>query len=312
MSIQSTIDDGANESFIGVLKELNSSIKEKSYDSACRHAHTILKNKNKYPRSIINYASNIVERYAAQISNGYHLSINPSYATQQEIGFWNGVHATTKAYGAAKIKELRFRKFAEDTLHEDSIVHPARLSDLFNLISNKHRFNMTSLPGWVSSNDVALHVDWEHRRWQIDKYDHRIEKGFIQLCWYIDSYVNTRECVSVITSNKLDHPNRLGFLAAQRLGKSYSFVERSPFMGHLIEPRGMFGESKLKDFLVSPAAHQLTLRQEDEQSAKSILINNIMGSDSRNQPTIRMNNQYPFFLPRQSSVDSGSLRHPQS
>lgn len=316
MSIQSPNVDDPKENIIGVLKDLHLSIKEKSYGTACRHAHIILDNKSKYPRSIIDYASSVVERYASQISNGYHLSINPSYATEQEICFWNGVHAETEAYGAAKIKELRFRKFADDTLHKESIVHPARLYDFFNWISKKYRFSMTALPSWVSSDDVALHVDWEHRRWQIDKYDHRIEKGFVQLCWYIDSYVNNEECVSVITSNKLDHPNRLGFLAAQRLGKEYSFVERSPFMGHLIEPRGMFGESKLKDFLVSPAAHQLTtLRTEEEKTAQSILINNIYGFRPQETKPIDQNEQsLPFlFFPLDNLLWTGwePYGHPQ-
>lgn len=304
-----------SENCLQYLKDFHSSVRDKSFDLACLHAQKIIQNKQRYPHSIIDYVSAYVKRYVSIADSGYHLSINPSYATEQEVDFWDSVHAQATVLDAVKIKELRFRRFADSTLHEDSVVHPARLSDLFNLLSKKYRYSMTSLPRWVTADDVALHVDWEHRRWQLDKYDHRVEKGFVQLCWYIDSHVNNSECVSVITSNKLDHPNRLGFLAAQYLGITYTFVERSPFMGHLVEPRGMFGESKLKDFLVGSAAHELKLPHEGQTTAKSILVNNLYGfRPQETKPMEEAEQSVRFlFFPLDNLIWTGwePLGHPQ-
>lgn len=309
------MNDRKKSSYIGIIKELHASIKDESFESACGYAQQIILEKHRYAPSIINFACNVIDRYAPKICNGYHLSINPSYATEQEVAFWNSVHTEAKINDTIKIKELRFRKFADSTLHEGSLVHPARLNDLFNIFSKKYQYSMTSLPSWVKAEDVIMHVDWEHRRWQIDKYDHRIEKSFVQLCWYIDSFVNNSECISVITSNKVDHPNRLGFLAAQRLGKNYTFIERSPFMGHIIEPRGMFGESKLKDFLVSAAAHDLTISHEGPNSAKSILVNNIYGFRPQETKQMDIDGQStPFlFFPLDNLIWTGwePLGHPQ-
>jgi hypothetical protein len=263
--------------YIDHLKQLHALVRKKSYVEACTYAQLIVESKQHYPKSIQEYAGQLLKKHTAADSATYHLSINPSYATEQEIKFWNIVHEKSLAIGASTIKELRFRKFPEHTLQQDSTVHPARLSDLFNGLHKKYRYPLSSIPSWLSADDVALHVDWEHRRWQIDKYEHKVEKGFIQLCWYIDSFVNNNECISVITSNKLDHPNRLSFLAAQRLGKHYSFVERSPFMGHLVEPRGMFGESKLGSFLVMGNTSLLDKKTKGEDSARAILNKNIYG-----------------------------------
>lgn len=315
MSSIKEMNSDTGEQFIGILKELQATIKGKSYDEACQHAQQILNNKQKYPSSIVQYAVKVIERHASTINNGYHLSINPSYANKLEIEFWNSVHDETKALGAAKIKELRFRKYAEETLHKDSIVHPARLGDLFNLLSKKYKYSMTSLPGWVTASDVALHVDWEHRRWQIDKYDHKVEKGFVQLCWYIDSFVANSECVSVITSNKLDHPNRLGFLAAQRLGKAYTFVERSPFMSHLVEPRGMFGESMLENYLVTSPANEVNIDQKELSTARTILTENIYGfrpQETKPMETAEQSERFLFF-PLDNLIWTGwePLGHPQ-
>lgn len=263
--------------YINHLKKLHALVRTKSYAEACTYAKLIIESKLHYPKSIQEYAGQLLKKHTPADSATYHLSINPSYATEQEVKFWNNVHDKTMAFGASTIKELRFRKFPEHTLQQDSTVNPARLSDLFNVLHKKFRYPLSSIPGWVSDDDVALHVDWEHRRWQIDKYEHKVEKGFIQLCWYIDSFINTENCVSVITSNKLDHPNRLGFLAAQKLGKKYSFVERSPFMGHLVEPRGMFGESRLGTFLVTTNQALMDSKAGQAASARAILNKNIYG-----------------------------------
>jgi len=263
--------------YIDQISQLHELLRNKSYNEARTCAQLILESKQYYPKSIQEFAIHLLIKHKAADSATYHLSINPSYATEQEINFWNDVHEKSLAFGASTIKELRFRKFPEHTLQQDSTVHSARLSDLFNGLHKKYRYPLSSIPSWLSADDVALHVDWEHRRWQIDKYEHKVEKGFIQLCWYIDSFVNNNECVSVITSNKLDHPNRLGFLAAQRLGKHYSFVERSPFMGHLVEPRGMFGESKLGSFLAMGKTSLLDKKTKGGHSAREILNKNIYG-----------------------------------
>ena len=297
------------------LKQLHALVRKKSYEEACTYARLIVEAKQHYPKSIQEYAVQLLKKHTATDSNTYHLSINPSYATEQEIKFWGSVHEKNLAFGASKIKELRFRKFPEHTLQQDSTVHPARLSDLFNGLHKKYRYTLSSIPSWLSADDVALHVDWEHRRWQIDKYEQKVEKGFIQLCWYIDSFVNNNECVSVITSNKLDHPNRLGFLAAQRLGKRYLFVERSPFMGHLVEARGMFGESNLGSFLAMENTSLIAKKNKEGESARRILNNNIYGF--RPQKTFSFDDtikKRPFvFFPLDNLIWTGwePYGHPQ-
>lgn len=298
-----------------ILKCLHESLKDRSAYGISKYAQEIISNKHYYPPSIVDYACQIIERYIPKTSNGYHLSINPSYATKHEIEFWNQFHQKVDRKNSTKIKEIRFRAFSEVTRTEDCTILPARLADLNSFFSRKYQYSITSLPSWISVEDVALHVDWEHRRWQIDKYDAQVEMGFVQLCWYINSLINKEECISVITSNKIDHPNRVGFLASQRLKKNYSFVERSPFMGHLVEPKGMFSESKLKDFLVKQADNSISITRKFDGSAKDILVNNIygfrpqqarlMGNDENSSPYL--------FFPLDNLIWTGwePLGHPQ-
>lgn len=297
------------------LRKLHALVRDKSYPEACEYAQLILESKQHYPKSIQEYVHGLVNKYSLDHVNAYHLSINPSYATEQEIAFWNDVHRHSLAPGAAGIKELRFRKFPEHTLQKDTIVQPARLSELFNVLHKKYRYSMNSLPSWVSADDIPLHVDWEHRRWQICKYDHNVEKGFIQLCWYIDSFISNNDCASVITSNKLDHPNRLGFLAAQRLCKPYYFVERSPFMGHLVEPRGMFGESKLNSFLALTSQSRKEATNSNDETAKKVLNKNIYGFRPQEKLSITNSTEdKPFlFFPLDNLIWTGwePYGHPQ-
>lgn len=305
----------AEKKWSAVLKSLHRSVREKSYQDAYQFANKILANESFYPFSIVDYAKIIVESYRTKIHKPFHLSINPSYATAQEVDFWNRIHDEVRTNAAPQIKELRFRNFGKNTLKKDSLVHPARLADLSNFFSKNYRYSVSSLPNWITADDVELHIDWEHRRWQINKYDPRVEKGFVQLCWHIDSFINNTECISVITSNKLDHPNRLGFLASQILGKPYTFVERSPFMGHLVEPRGMFSESKLKDFLINSRDHIDAINSEELNSAKSILIDNIYGFRLQEAKPIDIDEQLaPFlFLPLDNLIWTGwePVGHPQ-
>tara|TARA_Y100001956_G_scaffold5226_2_gene4721 strand:+ start:5173 stop:7791 length:2619 start_codon:yes stop_codon:yes gene_type:complete len=170
--------------------------------------------------------------------NNIILLINPSHAHDHECSFWTEFVVTARAEGF-EVVDLNYRK-VEPFSGNVTLVNPARCRDLANKYKN---YSNESLPSWCNETMINVYEDWEHRRWEIKKYDPNVKKGVASVACYIEDVINQLNPCAIITSNKIDWPNQCGYLAAKDKGIPYFFFERSPLDSHLIESEGMFSES---------------------------------------------------------------------
>ena len=106
------------------------------------------------------------------------------------------------------------------------------------------------MPKWFDDNLLNHYSDWEHRRWQLGKYQPAVKIGIMNTAKYIDAFVKSIKPSMIITTNKIDWPNNFGFLAAKYYGVNYHFIERTPLDSHIVENIGMFSESQRIERLI--------------------------------------------------------------
>lgn len=239
--------------------------------------------------------------------------INASHSQLFERTFWKEFVQSARKHGQAVV-DLNFRKV--DPLHAArTFVYPARLSDLNRKLSS---FADKPLPPWADNALVDIHVDWERRRWQENATQTEIESGCRALCAFIDAFFQAAQPSLIVTTNKIDHPNHFGYLAAHHYGIPYRFAERSPLNTYIIEKVGMFSESGFPDFL----QRKLQQSRADRNSESKIIRRDILKfpygfrSDEARidiEERIDASDRPLFFLPLDNLLWTGwaQLRHPQ-
>lgn len=167
------------------------------------------------------------------------LLVNASHAHLHEVTFWKEF-IEKAGHEDFIVVDLAFR--AVDSFSGNpTIVNPARAADLSRKYSKFYEYER---PKWLSTHLTDHYVDWEHRRWQIDKYNPLVHKGIVSTGKYIDDLISTLNPCCIITTNKIDWPNNMAYEAAQYYGIEYFFMERSPLDSHILESKGMFSESE--------------------------------------------------------------------
>lgn len=209
------------------------------------------------------------ERPRGTVTTQVVLTVNASHAHEAERRFWSDFGSAMKQMGFY-VLDLAFRKHDPFTdMH--MVTHPARAHDISKYLA---RYDDEPVPEWVDDNLISLCVDWEHRRWQLDKYEPRSHSGIWLLSKYIDHLVRTLMPVAILTTNKIDPPNRLAHIAARHYGIEYRFVERSPLDSFIVEDSGMFFESETCSTLID----NLLTRVQQEDESSSHLIDAIKGN----------------------------------
>lgn len=197
--------------------------------------------------------------------NNVILLINPSHHHEEEVKFWKSFIDTAFENNFLVI-DLNFRSI-EPFSNNITLVNPARSFDL----SKKFRIlTPYENPKWLNEQDVKIYDDWEHRRWQIKKYDFRVRIGLENTAKYINNLVLELKPAAIMSSNKIDWPNRCGYKISQYYGIKYFFIERSPFDSHLIEHEGMFAESNKVERILNQIRSSDTVLKYQE-NAKSII-----------------------------------------
>lgn len=244
------------------IKEVSDYIKSGDYDSAKELYISIRKNTNPNRKAFISSIDYMIAKLSKENTINYNdipntksfaggkksnviLLINPSHAHEIEKTFWEefGEQATNQGY---QIVELAFRNVTPYSKNL-TIVHPARALDLAKKYNN---YESKERPGWVDEKLLNHYSDWEHRRWQLDKYYPKVKVGISNTAKFIDEVILKINPAMVVTTNKIDWPNNFGFLAAKHYGIDYFFIERSPLDSHIIETEGMFGESNVAERLI--------------------------------------------------------------
>ena len=248
--------------------------------------------------------------------NDIFLLVNPSHAHKTEIQFWNEFVENALYYNYLVV-DLNFRK-VNAFKGASTFVHPARLADLSKKLSV---FIDKPLPSWANMDLVDLYADWEHRRWQIEKYSSNVRTGCICLISYIDYVINKLKPAIVLTTNKIDPPNHFAFLASKYYGIEYRFIERSPLNSHLVESNGMFQEANFCEDVVSQllgfVQSNTQPRISSDEIASSILRNPYGFRDNEAVKELLVNLSeisHPlFFLPLDNLLWTGWAQndHPQ-
>lgn len=166
------------------------------------------------------------------------LLVNASHAHKHELTFWKEFIERAGHEGFIVV-DLAFRA-VEPFKNNPTIVNPARAADLARKYSKFYEYKR---PKWLSASLLDHYIDWEHRRWQVEKYNPLIKKGISSTGKYIDDLISTLNPCCIITTNKIDWPNNMAFEASQYYGIEYFFMERSPLDSHILESKGMFSES---------------------------------------------------------------------
>src|SRR5690606_28543415 len=130
------------------------------------------------------------------------LLVNPSHAHSAERAFWTDFARKFVAQGFQVI-DLNFRK-VEPFENVSTFIHPARMMDLGRkwpgLVD-------APLPPWADERLLDLYTDWEHRRWQLDRYQSTVRDGCRATMAYIDHLVHALDPALIVTTNKIDPPN---------------------------------------------------------------------------------------------------------
>lgn len=202
-----------------------------------------------------------IETYSLKNFNTV-LLVNPSHHHPEERKFWKEFIDILSTKGIYAI-DLNFRNVTPFSSNI-TIVNPARSFDLARKLK---QFDILELPKWIDKTDINVYDDWEHRRWQIPKYDFNVSKGIEVVSKYIDSLILNIRPALIMSSNKIDWPNQCAFKASKYYNIPYYFIERSPFDSHLVEREGMFGESNRIELLIQ----QFLLSEQDKTDGKILL-----------------------------------------
>ena len=199
------------------------------------------------------------------------LMVNPSHAHRAERQLWTGFCKRATSLGFQAV-DLAFRK-SEAFPASRIFVHPARAYDLASRLRN---YDDLPMPAWATEDTINLMVDWEHRRWEIPKYNPEVRRGIDQQIRYIDHSIKTLNPTLVITTNKVDPPNYFAYLSAIYYQVPYVFVERSPLNSYLIERFGMFAESDVVERVLRSLTCEST--SSGDLDASSRIISDILES----------------------------------
>src|SRR3546814_3170149 len=84
-----------------------------------------------------------------------------------------------------------------------------------------------SLPAWAGEELLDLYVDWEHRRWQVDRYQPEIRDGCRCAINYIDHLLRELNPAIVLTTNKIDPPNCFAYRSEEHTSELQSLMRIS-------------------------------------------------------------------------------------
>lgn len=166
------------------------------------------------------------------------LAVNPSHATSVESAFWSDFAKRCESAGW-RLVQLACRE-VPDVPGTDTFVMPTRLQEF------RRWAPATGSTAWLSHDQVALQVEWEHRRWAHALHQPEIWDAVEQLAAVIDHAIKDIRPAVVLTTNKIDHPCALARRAAQFHDTPVvGLVERSPFESIWFELEGLFCESAI-------------------------------------------------------------------
>ncbi len=181
------------------------------------------------------------------------LAVNPSHSSPLETRFWEQLGRAAAGRGW-QLVAVAARAIPDVPAGHTAPRLPARLADFARLQRDRPAAELTSRPPWLPFASWALHVEWEHRRWDMSTYDPAVGDGALRLAWYADEVVRALRPAVVLTTNKIDHPCAFFRAAAEHHGVPTLLVERSPFTSIWVEPDGLFTESEIWDAWSTAAA----------------------------------------------------------
>lgn len=307
------------------LSKANSEYRKKNYSEALKlYLDFLVEVQDNYPSVILSIVHHNVEvckkRLSLGVSSGDRpvnpivITVNPSHTHPTEVEFWSEISAILHANSVTMV-DMAFRK-SEPFNFSHMVPHTARGHDLSKALL---AYDQLAQPEWFDQATLNLLADWEHRRWQLQTYNPDSANGCLRLAKYIDSVVNALCPAMIVTTNKIDPPNYLFFLAARHYGIPYAFLERSPLNTYLLEDWGMFGES---DVVESVIGHLAKTKSDKDEVHSERLLQVILGNPygfradeaSRDQFVLPEGRQKPlFFLPLDNALWTGWAQenHPQ-
>lgn len=242
------------------------------------------------------------------------LTANPSFASVIEAEFWNKFNLNLIENGWTLI-HASARKIPSS---ENTFIIPARLLDVNKFFPNLNDQDFIT-PSWINDAILDLYVEWEHKRWQILKYDSNIKNGLLKLVKYIDCVFKILKPAICLTTNKIDHGTLFFRMAAIYYGAKAYVIERSPFDSLWIEKEGIFAESAIFYSYLNSQASCKSLYVTNGQKVKQRLIENPEGfrpqnySEKNTLNAVRKLKKPIFFLPMDNILWTGwaQINHPQ-
>lgn len=312
------------------LSVANKALREKRYnDALVLYNELVSYPAYDLPNSILDYIKKIISQINGSVikekdeelncknikPNRIVLLVNPSHAHQIEVNFWTEFAKKLSSQGYEVI-DLAFRKSTEFP-HTKIVLHPARSHELAGRLADYEELPM---PTWVGEELIDLAVDWEHRRWQLEKYTPKSRDGVVRTIKYIDHVINVLRPVLILTTNKIDPPNFFSHIAAKHYNVMYRFLERSPLDTYLLENYGMFGESETVERVITRLINRGNMNYSSTRSQQLIkkIIGNPYGFRAKEANRIPYNTEGTktrplFFLPLDNALWTGWAQsdHPQ-
>jgi glycosyltransferase involved in cell wall biosynthesis len=196
------------------------------------------------------------------------LAVNPSHGHPEETRFWEHLAGAAASRGWQLVQVAA--RSIPDVPHAVTVRLPARLWQFAGKTRKRPADELTRLPEWMSEDLVELHADWEHRRWDLGRFDPAVIDGVHRLAWYTEQVVGALDPAVVLTTNKIDHPCHFFRLAARHRDIPTALVERSPFDSIWVEPDGLFAESRIwEDYPGTVAAVPASLGAQIVESVRA-------------------------------------------